>query len=85
MNEIVEDHLDRELTEEEKRAEVLLDRLGMDSLDRMDIALEIERRYSFRSSKVGETLGDLWALAAGLAGSDEDRRDSGSGSLEREA
>ena len=72
VNRIVEDYLDRELAEEEQRAEVTLDRLGMDSLDRMDIALEIERRYSFRSSKVGRTLGDLWALAAGLAGSEED-------------
>ena len=59
--------------------------MGMDSLDRMEIALEIERRYSFRSSKVGETLGDLWALAAGLTGSDEDRRDACPRCVERDA
>lgn len=71
VNELVEDRLDRKLAEEENRPEITLERLGMDSLDRMDLAIEIERRYSFRSEKVGRTLGDLWALAAGLASSEE--------------
>jgi long-chain-fatty-acid--[acyl-carrier-protein] ligase len=72
VNEMVEDYLDRKLTPDEDRPDITLDQLGMDSLDRMDLALEIERRYSFRSSRVGKKLGDIWALAAGLAGPEEE-------------
>ena len=44
---------------------MLLERLGLDSLERMDLALHIEDRFGFRSDRVADTLGELWALAKG--------------------
>ena len=67
--EMLEFRLDRELEEDEKTAETTLESIGLDSLERMGLALEIERRFGFQSNDVGETLGDLWLLAAGLASS----------------
>jgi len=66
VNEIVEEHLGRPLQEDENRPETTLNAIGLDSLDRMDTALRIEDRFSFRSDRVAETLGELWALAEGL-------------------
>jgi len=66
VNEIVEEHLGRPLEEDEKRPETTLNAIGLDSLDRMDTALRIEDRFGFRSDRVAETLGELWALAEGL-------------------
>jgi long-chain-fatty-acid--[acyl-carrier-protein] ligase len=66
VNEMVEEHLDRPLDATERVADTTLDQLGLDSLDRMDIALEIEQRFHFRSDRVASTLGELWALAEGL-------------------
>ena len=62
---MVEERLKRPLAAEENAAETLLERLGLDSLERMDLALHIEDRFGFRSDRVGETLGELWALAEG--------------------
>lgn len=69
VNGLIEEHLGRPLSEEERRPETTLDQIGLDSLDRMDIALEIEDRFRFRSDQVADTLGELWALAEGLLGS----------------
>lgn len=66
VNEIVAEHLKRPLTEEEQAADTTLEELGLDSLERMDIALVIEDRFGFRSDQVAETLGQLWELAAGM-------------------
>jgi acyl carrier protein len=63
---MVEEHLRRPLADEERTALTTLDQLGLDSLDRMDLALEIEQRFGFRSDRVAATLGELWALAEGL-------------------
>ncbi len=72
VNEMAEEHLKRPLTAEENSAEMLLERLGLDSLERMDLALQIEDRFGFRSDRVAETLGELWALAEGqLSGEDK--------------
>jgi long-chain-fatty-acid--[acyl-carrier-protein] ligase len=68
VNEMVEERLKRPLTVGENAAETLLERLGLDSLERMDLALHIEDRFSFRSDRVAETLGELWALAEGQLG-----------------
>lgn len=62
---MVEEHLGRPLADEERQPEMPLDQIGLDSLDRMDIALEIEDRFRFRSDRVADTLGELWALAEG--------------------
>jgi len=65
VNELVEERLKRPLSVEENSAEMLLERLGLDSLERMDLALHIEDRFGFRSDRVADALGELWALAEG--------------------
>ncbi len=69
VNEMVEERLKRPLSAEENAPETVLERLGLDSLERMDLALHIEDRFGFRSDHVAETLGELWALAEGQLGS----------------
>ncbi len=66
VNALLEEHLGRTLGEEETLPDMSLDRIGLDSLDRMDIALKLEDRFGFRSDRVAEMLGELWALAEGL-------------------
>jgi acyl-CoA synthetase (AMP-forming)/AMP-acid ligase II/1-acyl-sn-glycerol-3-phosphate acyltransferase/acyl carrier protein len=65
VNALVEEHLGRSLGDEERQPDSTLDQIGLDSLERMDIALEIENRFGFRSDRVADTLGELWALAEG--------------------
>ena len=65
VNEMIEEHLGRPLAEDEKRPETDLDQVGLDSLDRMSVALKIEDRFGFRADQVAATLGELWALAEG--------------------
>ena len=67
VREIIEDHLGRPLTDDEQLPQATLDQIGLDSLARMDIALEIEDRFGFRSDQVATTLGGLWALGEGLS------------------
>jgi len=67
VNEMIEDHLGRKLEPEETLPEATLDQLGLDSLERMELALTIEDRFGFRSNRVANTVGDLWALAEGLS------------------
>ena len=73
VNEMVEERLKRPLTDAENLAEAPLDRLGLDSLERMDLALQIEDRFGFRSDHVAETMGELWALAEGQLGAGESK------------
>jgi acyl-CoA synthetase (AMP-forming)/AMP-acid ligase II/1-acyl-sn-glycerol-3-phosphate acyltransferase/acyl carrier protein len=65
VNELVASFLKRDLTERENTADTTLEALGLDSLDRMELALRIEQQFGFRSSTVVSTLGELWALADG--------------------
>lgn len=71
VNGLVEEHLKRPLAEEEDQPDMLLDRIGLDSLDRMDLAMQIEDRFGFRSDRVAQTLGELWALAEGQLGNSD--------------
>jgi len=71
VNEMVEELMKRPLSAEENSAETLLERLGLDSLERMDLALHIEDRFGFRSDRVADTLGELWALAEGQLSASE--------------
>ena len=64
--EILEERLKRPLAEEEKTPATLLETLGLDSLDRMDLAQIIEQRFGFRSEHVATTVGELGGLAQGL-------------------
>jgi long-chain-fatty-acid--[acyl-carrier-protein] ligase len=58
--------LKRPLSDDEKKPDTPLENLGLDSLDRMDLAQIIEDRFGFRSDQVATTVGELWALAQGL-------------------
>lgn len=71
VNEIVAGHLKRPLASDELKPETKLENIGLDSLDRMDLALEIEQQFGFRSNAVSATLGGLWALADGQLSQDE--------------
>ena len=69
---LLEEHLGRPLDDDERQPATSLDDLGLDSLERMDLALQIEDRFGFRSDRVAATVGELWALAEGrLGGSGE--------------
>jgi len=63
---ILEEKLKRPLTDEEKKPSTLLENLGLDSLDRMDLAQTIEGRFGFTSDQVATSIGEMWALAQGL-------------------
>ena len=67
VREIIEDHLGRPLADDEQSPQTTLDQIGLDSLARMDVALEIEERFGFRSDQVATTIGELWALGEGLS------------------
>ena len=65
VNDLLASHLKRELAPDELLAETRFDAIGLDSLDRMELALTIEHQFGFRSDTVVDTLGGLWALADG--------------------
>jgi len=65
VNELLAAHMKRELSPDELRADTRFDAIGLDSLDRMDLALKIEQQFGFQSEQVVDTLGQLWALADG--------------------
>jgi long-chain-fatty-acid--[acyl-carrier-protein] ligase len=65
VNELLAAHLKRELAPDELRSDMRFDAIGLDSLDRMELALTIEHQFGFRSDTVVDTLGGLWALADG--------------------
>lgn len=71
VNELIHSHLGRDLAPEELTAETTLEQIGLDSLDRMDLALKIEQQFGFRSDEVAATLGGLWALADGQLSASE--------------
>lgn len=64
---MVADRLKRPLTAEEQRAEMRFDELGLDSLDRMELSLHVERQFGFSGDEAAETIGRLLALAEGRA------------------
>jgi long-chain-fatty-acid--[acyl-carrier-protein] ligase len=64
---LLSDRLKRALTENEGRPETRLDELGLDSLDRMELTLQVERQFGFAGDEGAETVGQLLALAEGRA------------------
>jgi long-chain-fatty-acid--[acyl-carrier-protein] ligase len=64
---ILERKLRRKLTDAEQQPDMVLQQLGMDSLDRMDVTLQVEQRFGFSTDQSPANLGDLWLLAQGLA------------------
>lgn len=71
VNELVQAHLGRQLEDSDLQPDTKLESIGLDSLDRMDLALKIEQQFGFRSNSVSSTLGGLWALADGQVGQAE--------------
>ena len=65
------DKLHRELKPEELPPETTFLDLGIDSLDAMEVSLELERQSGFAGAKLPATVGELWALAEGKLGSPE--------------
>jgi long-chain-fatty-acid--[acyl-carrier-protein] ligase len=64
---LLSDRLKRPLTESEARPETRLDQLGLDSLDRMELSLQVERQFGFSADAGCETVAQLLALAEGRA------------------
>ncbi len=65
VNHLLSTQLKRELTADELAPTTTLESLGLDSLERMDFALQVEKQFGFRSNEVLTTVGALWALADG--------------------
>jgi long-chain-fatty-acid--[acyl-carrier-protein] ligase len=65
--EVIGEKLKRPLSAEENAAETTFMRLGLDSLDAMDVTLQVEQRFGFHADSVPSTVGQLWAVAEGLA------------------
>lgn len=63
---ILEEKIKRPLAEDQLSPETTLDALGLDSLDRMELSLQIEQRFGFATDQVPGTIGQCLALAAGL-------------------
>jgi long-chain-fatty-acid--[acyl-carrier-protein] ligase len=64
---LIAEKIKRPLTEAENRPETTFLDLGIDSLDGMDITLHVEQRFGFAGDQVPQSIGQLWALGAGLA------------------
>jgi acyl-CoA synthetase (AMP-forming)/AMP-acid ligase II/1-acyl-sn-glycerol-3-phosphate acyltransferase/acyl carrier protein len=64
--ELIEHKIKRKMEGKERLGECKLDNLGLDSLDRMEITLEIESQFGFSTDVAPQTVGDYWAMAAGL-------------------
>jgi long-chain-fatty-acid--[acyl-carrier-protein] ligase len=66
VDEMLAEKLHRSFAPGELKPETLLEQLGMDSLDRMELSLGVERRFGFTGDVVPASMGQLYALAAGL-------------------
>lgn len=65
--EILAEELGQPMTDHELAPPTLLEDLGLDSLRRMDLALAVEQRFGFSADPAPVTVGQLMALAEGLA------------------
>jgi long-chain-fatty-acid--[acyl-carrier-protein] ligase len=65
--EILGDKLGRGLAADELHPRIYLEDLGLDSLQRMEVALAVEQRFGFTGDAAPATVGQLMALAQGLA------------------
>jgi acyl-CoA synthetase (AMP-forming)/AMP-acid ligase II/acyl carrier protein len=67
VNQLVAEKLGRPLTAKEQNADTTFDQIGLDSLDRMEVTLHVEQQFGFSADQLPANLGQLWALAQGLA------------------
>ena len=63
---IVEEKIKRPLDAAENTADTTFMQLGMDSLDAMEVTLQVEQQFGFTGDVVPASIGQLWALGAGL-------------------
>jgi acyl-CoA synthetase (AMP-forming)/AMP-acid ligase II/1-acyl-sn-glycerol-3-phosphate acyltransferase/acyl carrier protein len=61
----IAERLKRDPLPSDEQPDTNLEELGLDSLDRMELSLEVERRFGFTGALVPVTIGDLWVLAGG--------------------
>ncbi|MBY0512475.1 MAG: AMP-binding protein [Gemmataceae bacterium] len=64
---LIEDKLKRPLAAAENAADTTFMTLGLDSLDVMEVTLQVEQQFGFSGDQIPSTVGELWALAEGLA------------------
>jgi acyl-CoA synthetase (AMP-forming)/AMP-acid ligase II/1-acyl-sn-glycerol-3-phosphate acyltransferase/acyl carrier protein len=64
---LLAEKLNRPLKDSELQPDVTLDSLGLDSLGRMELTLDVERQFGHSSDDVPENVGQIWGLAQGLA------------------
>jgi long-chain-fatty-acid--[acyl-carrier-protein] ligase len=62
----IEEKIKRSLSPEENAGDTTFSKLGMDSLDAMEVSLHVEQRFGFTGETVPTTIGQLWALAEGF-------------------
>ena len=71
VNALVEEQIGRPLADDERKPSTRLENIGLDSLERMELSLEIEQQFQTGGgTQVPNTLLEAWALAAGLLGDD---------------
>lgn len=63
---IVADKLKRPVGDEATNPDTTFMQLGLDSLDAMEVTLEVENRFGFTGDAMPANVGQLWALAEGL-------------------
>lgn len=71
--ELIADKIKRPLSDAENAPETSFLALNLDSLDAMDVTLNVEQRFGFSGDAVPQTVGQLWALASGATGKQEAR------------
>ena len=64
--EVLAEKLKRPLTDNENAADTTFMQLGIDSLDAMELTVDVEQRFGFNSDTMPTSIGALWALAEGL-------------------
>lgn len=67
VSKILEEHLKRPLTERENHPETTFAQLGLDSLEVMEISLEVEQVFGFSTALVPVNIAEMWLVAGGLA------------------
>ena len=68
---LLSEKLSRPLADHELQPDVTLDALGLDSLGRMELTLDVERHFGHAGDDVPENVGQVWGLAQGLTSESE--------------
>jgi len=66
VSQFMEEKIKRPLTADENAPDITFAKLGLDSLEAMEVTLAVEQQFGFNSDSVPKAIGELWALAEGL-------------------